>query len=275
MNITELKKQLASLGKAEEAKKNTIQRAPFADWMESISYYKAMPEAQKERIRAEVDLWYEPEAIAERKAAYGRKLAQGDNAPAYFDAKEASIEACQGFAKVFGLPVNGLPFFQQDMLAMMCAIHIKAGLPYPLKMQMPRPFSASKGIFVAGAPQIGKTSVFVYLKRLPYFRYRIVTSEQLRSQTEKYGASVADNYAKGEVLVIDEVGWERPALSYGNKIDIVAEIIHARHAAGRITHMASNMTLEQLRERYDPHIVARIENTCNVLLAVGAKPVQL
>lgn len=279
MNFKQLNDQLKALQKleAQAARKGAQERrSPFGEWMESQEYYQRLSEAEKGRLRAEVELWFHPDAVEQRAAEYAKKVTdKEERRPDVFDLRAVSNEVCEGFAKMFGHSFNGLPFFQQDMLRMMCAIHLGVHLKGKLHCALERPFNLNKGIFVAGQPQIGKTSVFVYLKRTPHFRYRIVTSEQLRKEAEHYGGSVIDNYAKGQTLVIDEVGWEQKAKCYGNTIDVVAEVIHARHANGLRTHMTSNMTLEDLEGRYEPHIIARIKNSCNVLYATDAQSIEL
>jgi len=270
MNINDLRTALTSLDTANSSanSKKKVERAPFKDYIESLSYYQNLSQTEKDKIASDVELWYNEDAVQERAMEYSKKVFKDEaNKPIDLATmRDNANEVIKGFCKVFGMPhLSNLPLFQQDILKMMCAIHLgiipKDGTQLNMK----------KGIFVAGAPQIGKTTVFVYLKQTPYFSFRLVTSYKLKALCEEHGARAIDEYGnKGQCLVIDEIGWEDKAVHYGNHIDAVAEVIHQRNERGLLTHMTSNMSIEALKGRYQPHIVARIQKMCNVIEVKGA-----
>lgn len=269
MDINGLRQAVKALDKANAiASAKKVQRANFRDVIEGLSYYKSLSDERRAELASDVEIWYSDEAVSQRTADYfDRVFSDSQKAVTDLeDAREVSKKVCLGFAKIFGLSqFSHLPPFQKELLTIMCAVHL--GI-------MPANggnFNMNKGVFVAGKPQIGKTSVFVYLKSTPYFSYRIVTGSKLMELCNSHGAAAMEEYgSRGKCLVIDEIGWEEVAQHYGTKIDAVAEVIHRRNARGLMTHITSNMPIEALKERYQPHIVARIERMCNVIEVKGA-----
>ena len=271
MNINELRNAIKALSKATDiANASKVERAPFRGYIEGLSYYQTLSQEDKNDIASDVALWYSDDAVQERTQKYTEKVfADEKEKPVDLGDKRANAkEVIAGFCKVFGHPhFSNLPDFQQEILKMMCAIHLGIIPTDGTKLNM------HKGIFVAGAPQIGKTSVFVFLKQTPYFNFRLITSYKLKALCEEHGARAITEYGtRGKCLVIDEIGWEDKAVHFGNTIDAVAEVIHQRNERGLLTHMTSNMSLDTLKTRYQPHIVARIQKMCNLIEVKGATP---
>lgn len=269
MKYQNLKSALLALQKADViSKAKQVHRAPFREFIANTSCYQNMSEEERKAMSDDVEVWYSDEAVQQRGADYMDKVFSDKEQKSFDvdDARAKAREVSQGFAKVFGLSqFSHLPPFQQQLLTMMCAIHLRV---MPKNMSG---FNMDKGIFVAGKPQIGKTSVFIYLKSTNYFRYRVITGNQLFELCKSHGMAVINEYGtRGACLLIDEIGWEDAAQNYGSaKIDAVAEILHRRHARGLMTHITSNMSIDDLSERYQPHIVARIKSMCNIIEVKG------
>ncbi len=68
-------------------------------------------------------------------------------------------------------------------------------------------------------------------------------------------------YGKLEVLCIDDLGATKTSES---ERTLLYAVLDARYSANAVTHISSNMTLEQLTARYDKRIGRRIEEMCRV-----------
>ena len=156
-----------------------------------------------------------------------------------------------------------LPVFQQETMKALAMLHLG------YRPQQSTDLNGSKAVYLCGKSQIGKTTVFEFLKETGYFKYRIVTSYDLSMRGSADPAGVIADYSQGQYLVIDEVGMEQTAKHFGATHDVVAEIIHGRYSKGLHTHFTSNYDVDSLP--YDHHIKMRIKQGCNII-ATNAEP---
>ncbi len=170
-----------------------------------------------------------------------------------------------GFASDFGTAFDRLPKFQQDAIKCLCALHLNYS---------PKDFAYShdKAVYLCGVSQIGKTTVFEWLrKKAPsFFVFRIVTAYELTRLFSSLGHAGIETYMNGKCLVIDEVGMEMQGKHFGTASDVVTDIIHERYRKGLLTHMTSNFLVDDLP--YGIHIKNRIKQGCNLIVAKGATP---
>jgi len=270
MTRAQLQESLKALAKKQELAEWVANGAPVKQAKSILEEFgaKFMSPEKLAQAKAEARLWFEPSAVQQREQDYAGRVNRTQEKQMCMTVDEIKSrvrEATHGFAQMFGKTFAQLPIFQQEAIKAMCMHHV-GYIP-----EGHTPYNFNKGVYIGGPSQVGKTSIFAYLKKLPSFNYRIVTSYQLSALAQSVGErGVVEEYSKGQHLVIDEVGWEELALVYGQRIDIVPLIIHARHGQGKITHYTSNFRVEDLR--YEEHIKMRIRQGCNVIEAVGANP---
>jgi DNA replication protein DnaC len=227
-----------------------------------------LTDEQRKAVEAETRVWYSPNAILQRAIEYKEKVWQESEAQRYeriVNAEHAVKLAANGFALQFGKTFEQLPSFQRKTIKAMAMLHLG------YKPRDLEGLSFQKGVFLSGNSQIGKTSIFNYLRNIEGFEFRIVTSYELvvmansfQQQKLPIDSIVKEYGTKGKCLVIDEVGMEGKA-DYGK--DIVPQIIHMRYGRGLITHYTSNKSIEDLYNRYEEHIVMRIKQGCNIIEA--------
>lgn len=73
-------------------------------------------------------------------------------------------------------------------------------------------------------------------------------------------------------LCLDDCGTEDIRNNYGNRKNVIGDIIEMRYAnrcAGVYFHMTSNLTTEQLKEHYGQRVASRLRETMNVIHLTG------
>ena len=107
---------------------------------------------------------------------------------------------------------------------------------------------------------------------------------------EKYGEwsyatkqTTSGSRSKGRPLtwLFDDMGNELPVNRFGNKVDVMAEVLQDRYDGfvrdGMRTHITSNLSRAQIGEMYGPRIADRCGQMFNFILVPGAsrRPGQL
>lgn len=139
----------------------------------------------------------------------------------------------------------------------------------------------AKGLLFKGKTGAGKTFIF---RVFNYFRLidrltilfngkedyplklNIVNVKRIAGeyQAPDGGSEVITKYSKMSCLVLDDIGTEdETSLSFGNKINVVEELISAREEFGMLTFGTTN--LNNLAERYDDRTVSRMASLFNVV----------
>lgn len=139
-----------------------------------------------------------------------------------------------------------------------------------------------KPLFIVGPPGTGKTTLFESL-RDDLFKnenggksgmlYRIKTAQDL---ADMYSAHPDDGGGPlyftrvGGPLVIDDVLAEGFGIHYGNKLDVVADLITRRYKSKEATYFTSNAKNKaELRARYGDRIMDRLEEMCTFMIMDG------
>lgn len=150
--------------------------------------------------------------------------------------------------------------------------------------------SLEKGILLAGGIGRGKTTVmrvFQVNQRQVYF---IKPASEIALQwrlAEKEAASFMDKYTypfelpsndgdnfyqRFAGLCIDDIGTEDLQNSYGNRSNVIADIIQSRYMAasvGPMLHLTTNMTMNALKEFYGSRVASRLRETVNIIELKG------
>lgn len=131
-----------------------------------------------------------------------------------------------------------------------------------------------RGLFLIGKPGTGKTIAMYVLAHV--FDIEMVRAGEMASTfaaagEEAFWDKVYDY--RGQPLIIDDLGAERDARSYGNASPI-AEWLMRRYNSwqlgGAMTCLTSNLTAAELRARYGERILDRIYEMSRVRPVGGA-----
>jgi DNA replication protein DnaC len=99
------------------------------------------------------------------------------------------------------------------------------------------------------------------------FRFNIISSREIVAE---YSSNGYDGIAKYMVignLCIDDLGSEPDASSYyGNKLNVLSEIIETRYNKGLFTHFTSNLNEKLIKEKYDDRVYSRVIHQSNIII---------
>lgn len=138
--------------------------------------------------------------------------------------------------------------------------------------------SLKKGIMLIGPNGVGKTFLFEVFHRLSQFgctrRYfQMTDGRTVATDVVKNGYDAISKYTGGDKL-FNELGSELPARFYGNSIDAMYEVLFEREkvfqAKLQKTHITTNLSAQQLAERYDTAIFSRLRGMCNIIQYGGS-----
>jgi DNA replication protein DnaC len=87
------------------------------------------------------------------------------------------------------------------------------------------------------------------------------------SRDAKTDIDIIDQYSNYDVLVLDDLGVNKPTEFVIQVFDMIVDFRYK--SRGRKTIITSNLTLNELAEKYDDRIASRIAGMCEVLEVVG------
>ena len=132
----------------------------------------------------------------------------------------------------------------------------------------------NKGFFFKGNTGGGKTFLFkvwAWWLKLDHFIYyqdgkvraispQVVNVKRISGEYQDPttgGYRVIERYGRMHCLVLDDIGKEDDfSLSYGNKVNIIEEIINLREESGMLTFGTTN--LNKLSDKYDDRTISRM-----------------
>lgn len=151
-------------------------------------------------------------------------------------------------------------------------------------------FSLNKGLLICGSVGTGKTLMMLIYSRLVFNAhgkqhvkmFEITDSHTIVREFLQNGFEVIDQYStkhyfrNGEPkgLCIDDIGMEdQHAVSYGNRANVIEQILYERYKRmrfdGMTTHATTNCPPSKLGELYGPRIADRMVEMFNVIEVNG------
>ncbi len=130
----------------------------------------------------------------------------------------------------------------------------------------------SKGILVMGGTGCGKSLFFKAMQSalftMKVSAYRIVScidAEQTIRMDGEY-----DQFKKGAVL-FDDLGTENTeTVVYGNRVNVMSEILQIRYNefqnTGQKTFITTNLLMEDIEKKYGTRISDRLTEMCNIII---------
>ncbi|WP_143092729.1 hypothetical protein [Arsenicibacter rosenii] len=138
-----------------------------------------------------------------------------------------------------------------------------------------------KGLLVFGAYGVGKSWMMRLFANNPRQSYRVVSARFIAEDFRLNGTiyqyqhvflndSSGKFFGQREIgLCIDEAGAESERASYGNRSNVIAELIQDRYEnrqlRGTMTHIVTNHTRDELKNAYGPRVYDRLRQMFNVI----------
>lgn len=112
-----------------------------------------------------------------------------------------------------------------------------------------------RGLFLQGAPGRGKTYLARYV--LPAVILQGVGLVARYYDATTLGRNL-DDALRLPIVVLDDLGTESTFKSYGNTREAFAELVDAAEKQGKLLIVTSNLSLDELLERYDGRSIERL-----------------
>jgi DNA replication protein DnaC len=106
---------------------------------------------------------------------------------------------------------------------------------------------------------------FIRSGKVANFVPELISAQSLVSQFGKNGFDGIDKWIRKPAIIIDDVGTEQAAQNYGNKLEVFAYFIEERYLQHKITHISSNLSLDELKERYGERVYGRLIERTNIV----------
>jgi predicted ATPase len=147
--------------------------------------------------------------------------------------------------------------------------------------------SLQKGIFLCGNFGVGKTwlmKLFAKNKRQVYHLHnakQVADSfeadgeEAVRSFVQPIKNAVNDGarfYQPFTGICLDDIGTEDVKVNYGNRKNVIGDLIEKRYAAGNcgvMLHATTNLTADHLKEFYGGRVISRMREIFNLIELPG------
>lgn len=140
-----------------------------------------------------------------------------------------------------------------------------------------------KGIMIVGPMGIGKTFIFKIFRSNPYQSFKLVSAKNLakaaKTDSNNFFESIkkwilpniSNNFfgQKQLALMIDDLGTEDNINDFGNKTNVIQDVIEERYESFKKDKfpnlfITTNLTKEQLIERYGARSIDRLSEMLNV-----------
>lgn len=135
-------------------------------------------------------------------------------------------------------------------------------------------WSFKKGLLLAGSTGLGKSLTMraAAMAHLPGHEFTFNPCNNVVSQYETDGPKKVQSFFQG-IRCFDDFGTEPKAIWYGKHHEFFRIVLEARYNAfihtGLITHITTNLTIEDIGKRYGAHIESRLYEQFNIIVMAG------
>lgn len=123
-----------------------------------------------------------------------------------------------------------------------------------------------RGLLMVGSCGLGKSLIGKYI--LPY-----LIRDACRKMVNVFNAqelnSKPDEIIGYHIIYIDDIGTENVSNIYGNKRIPFMELCDATEQKGKLLMCSTNLTIEELKEKYGDRTVDRLKSTTKVVPFIG------
>lgn len=148
-------------------------------------------------------------------------------------------------------------------------------------------YKPERGMFIMGGVGTGKTTIMQAFSRNKKQCYRMASAIDMAEHVKHHGAESWKIFLKGSASaglesnfyqpycgwLIDDMGTEDIVNDFGNKVDVIANIVFAMSndpaRYGGSFHFTTNLNKEMLEHRYGPRVMSRLRELCNVVALTG------
>lgn len=141
-------------------------------------------------------------------------------------------------------------------------------------------WNLSKGLLLMGDVGLGKTYIMSVMRdyakaaNIDFRQFRLVGCPDIADEVEQNGAESLQKYFAGEDICFDDLGQEQAVIQrYGNNLSVMERILVKRYSSfvnGRcITHATTNLTPEEIEERYGTRLIDRFNEMFNYVFMTG------
>lgn len=153
-------------------------------------------------------------------------------------------------------------------------------------MGIPAP-SLQKGLLLAGNFGVGKTWLMKLFSKNQRQCFKVISAKTIADDFEKYGEEGMSEYVtlyqnavndvdaffqRNSGLCMDDLGTEDLKIHFGNKKNVVGDIIEKRYnykSTGVFLHATTNLTADQLKEFYGGRVTSRMREVFNFIELPG------
>lgn len=142
--------------------------------------------------------------------------------------------------------------------------------------------SLEKGLLLIGGVGCGKTSIMntyhkIGYKRLPcnllWFSKNSCLSvvqefEELNDNDIRQREDFNDKYNNTKKMYFDDFGSENDASKFGKR-NLMKEILEERYSNKKVTHITTNLTLDEINKKYGFRIFDRLQEMFNIIIING------
>lgn len=154
-------------------------------------------------------------------------------------------------------------------------------------MGVPNP-SLDKGLYVGGNFGVGKTWLMRLFQRNQRQVYTVQNAKAIADLFERDGDEsikqfiespslpsndVSNFFHKVMGLCIDDMGTEDIKNHYGNKKNVIGDLIelrYSRNQTGQLLHITTNLTGQQMSDFYGGRVASRLRECMNIIDFVGS-----
>jgi DNA replication protein DnaC len=187
------------------------------------------------------------------------------------------------FGGAFKLDHNNRAIF--ELLCLYFA-HDEKFVPAAVQMGVDNP-SLEKGILIAGNFGVGKTWLMRVFARNQLQVFQVHNAKDIADLFEKDGVDsqtqfidpprlpvndIQNFYHRFIGLCIDDMGTEREKNNYGNRKNVIGDLIelrYSRKATGHLLHITTNLNADQLKEMYGGRVTSRLREIMNIIHLTG------
>jgi hypothetical protein len=280
-----------------ETIKEILQKSPYLpgkSLKEALEAYTHINLTEDEE--AEAIIWAKVKKEEKIKQEKLKELQDANRKTLFFVRHD--IDRLAGFLenrakKLFGVDKDGDPIFRIDkdnelvyniLIRYFCEdagfdlMALKGKVEYP---------SLKKGILLCGNFGVGKTDLMnlfgVNFRQV----YNVVNSKKISNEYSSYGDDAIAKYLtktknsfedpeclfqEYSGICIDDIGTEDIRNNFGNKKNVIGDIIELRYDSsqvGPLLHGTTNLTAEQLKEHYGGRVLSRMKEIFNFIELPG------
>lgn len=146
-------------------------------------------------------------------------------------------------------------------------------------------WSLKKGIFLMGGVGTGKTTLMKLFSRNQKQCFQLASARYAADLYEQDGEKAIEHfsnpiretgldsrffYQTELALCFDDLGTEKtPVVRYGNKTNVMADILLNRYDAKLTTHLTTNLMPEELEPMYGSRVKSRMREMFNLITVTG------